>query len=518
MRIGSVPRKLPIARFALFQARKPGRSRRVGRRAYLSKSKLMAARQCEKRLFLEINAASQAEFSAQTEAAFRTGNEVGALARRLYGVDKGDLVGADGDLGTALAQTRRLMRKSPRRPLFEAAFEYRGVLVRADILLPQEDGWRLVEVKSSTSVKDEHAMDCAIQSWVIRGAGQTLTAVALAHVDNGFVYAGNGDYQGLLVEHDMGDAVRGLEMSVTELVARARQIARGSEPAILVGKHCGEPYDCPFVGYCWPSEPRYPVQCLGGGKIKLAGLIHRGYEDALAVPPDLLSEKQRRIQRVTSSGAAELAPAAADEIAKLEFPRYYLDFETVAPAIPVWPDTRPYETLPIQWSCHLEKSPGEIDHCEFLDLTGVPPMRRLAESLIRALGTTGPVLMYTNYERRVIRALAARFPDLGGALLAIDARLVDLHPIAERHYYHPAMAGSWSLKALLPTISADLDYKKLDGIQEGTAASEGYLEAIRADTSAARKAQLRRQLLDYCRIDTAGMVRLTAHLAGASAA
>lgn len=477
----------------------------------------MAARQCDKRLFFEINLAARAEYSAQVEAAFRTGNAVGALARGLYGDGEGEQVSEEEDLGTALAQTARLMRKSPRRPLFEATFEYRGVVVRADILMPHEDGWRLVEVKSSTSVKEEHAIDCAIQAWVIRGAGHKLTGVALAHVDSSFVYAGDGDYHGLLVEHAMDDAVSALEQSVTELVARARQIVKGSEPAIPVGKHCGQPYDCPFIACCWPSEADYPVQCLGGGKIRLAELIASGYEDALAVPPDKLSEKQRRIQRVTASGHAELSPAAADEIGQLEFPRYYLDFETVAPAIPVWAGTRPYETLPIQWSCHLEKSPGEIEHCEFLDLTGDPPMRRLAESLIRALGTTGPVLMYTNYERRIIRDLATRFPDIADALLAIDARLVDLHPIAERHYYHPAMAGSWSLKALLPTISRDLDYSKLNGIQEGTAASEGYLEAINANTSAARKAELRQQLLDYCRIDTEGMVRLAARLAGGRA-
>ncbi len=153
-----------------------------------------------------------------------------------------------------------------------------------------------------------------------------------------------------------------------------------------------------------------------------------------------------------------------------------------------------------------------MEHAEFLDLTGDPPMRRLAESLIRALGTEGPVLMYTPYEKRMIRELGERFPDLEPALTAIVDRLVDLAPVTREYYYHPEMHGSWSLKAILPTIAADMQYSKLEGIQEGMAASEGYLEAIDPATSPERKAELKEQLLRYCEFDTQAMVRLVQFL------
>ena len=135
-------------------------------------------------------------------------------------------------------------------------------------------------------------------------------------------------------------------------------------------------------------------------------------------------------------------------------------------------------------------------------------MRRLAEALIEALEENGPVLMYTDYERRVIAGLAAMYPDLGDALKAVDRRLVDLHPVTKANYYHPDMLGSWSIKAVLPTIAPDLDYAALEGIREGTEASSAYLEAIDTATPAARRNELRRQLLDYCRHDTDAMVRL----------
>jgi hypothetical protein len=266
------------------------------------------------------------------------------------------------------------------------------------------------------------------------------------------------------------------------------------------------------VKHCWPSAPEYPVQGLGGGKAKLGDLIAEGIEDIRDVPVTRLSEKQQWIQKVTRSGKAELLPGAGEFVASLEYPRYYLDFETISPAIPIWAGTRPYETLPMQWSCHYEPEPGVLKHADFLDLSGYPPMRMLAESLIRVVGKGGPVLMYTTYERTVLNGLIERFPDLQAPLQAIIGRLVDLHPPTQQFYYHPAMAGSWSLKAVLPTIAPDMQYSELDGIQEGTAASEGYLEAILPDTSPERKEQLKEQLLRYCKFDTEAMVRLVQFL------
>src|SRR5690606_5028879 len=120
-------------------------------------------------------------------------------------------------------------------------------------------------------------------------------------------------------------------------------------------------------------------------------------------------------------------------------PRYYLDFETVNPAVPIFAGTRPFEALPFQWSCHIEPSAGKLEHAEFLELGAEPPMRRLAERLVATLGTSGPIVVYTPYERRVLRELAERYPDLGSPLEALAERIVDLHPPTRRHYYHPAM-------------------------------------------------------------------------------
>jgi hypothetical protein len=400
----------------------------------LSKTRLMSSRQCLKRLYLEVHRPELAIVSAQTRAAFAGGNQVGDVARDIYGAPGSVLIPLEGGLSHALRKTTRLLDRGPDVPIFEATLAFGGVLVRLDILLPEGDGWRIVEVKSSTSQKAEHVADCAVQSWVFQGLGYRQTGIALAHVDNSFLYEGQGDYRGLLKENDLSDDVAALMPQVPDWVRAAKRAASGEQPAVSVGAQCNQPYACPFIDHCWPGGP-HPVQTLPrASKTKLRQWIADGICDLRDVPTNELSESQQRVQRITSSGKAELLPAAREFVETLDFPRYFLDFETIAPPVPRWAGTRPYEVLPFQWSCHFEQGAGsDAEHAEFLDLTGDPPMRRLAESLLRVLGKGGPVLCYSAYERTVIERLRARFPDLDAALGAIVKRLVDLKPVAERN-------------------------------------------------------------------------------------
>jgi hypothetical protein len=484
------------------------------RRPFLSKSRLISAWQCAKRVHLEKHHPELGVITPQVRSLWVTGHEVGAVSQQLYGTPDSVEIEFDRRVGLLLAKTRELIDGGADFPIFEATFRHEGVLVRVDVLMPDVGGWRMIEVKASTSVKDYHVLDCAIQDWVLRGSGIAVTGVSLAHVNNRFVYAGNGDYDGLLVEHDLTDEVRALEPSVLELVASARDAVTGPRPDVPVGAHCSSPYDCPFMEFCWPTDSEYPVAGLGGGKAKLGEYVALGYRDIRDVPATLISaETQQRVHRVTCSGQPELLDDARRTLEKLDYPRYYLDFETIAPAVPFWAGTRPYEALAIQWSCHVEEAPGRFRHEEFLDLSGDTPMRPLTLALIECLGDAGPVFMWTRYEERVLKNLAEVHPDLAEPIAKIIDRLFDLHPVVKENYYHPDMLGSWSIKAVMPTINPDMDYAKLEGIREGTAASDGFIEAIQPGVSPDRKAELDEQLRRYCRFDTEAMVEIVRFLA-----
>jgi hypothetical protein len=261
-------------------------------------------------------------------------------------------------------------------------------------------------------------------------------------------------------------------------------------------------------------DSEFPTSSIGGDKEKIFAWVNRGIEDVRDIPAsEITATRQQLFHRVVCSGEPEIIPGAYEEIEEQGYPRYHLDFETAGPGIPIWKCSRPYQMHAVQWSIHIDDGTGDsslasMEHQEFLDLSGDAPMRALAERMIDCLGDAGPVLMWTTYEKTVINGLIALFPDLEPQLQAIVERLYDLAKVIERHYYHPKMMGSYSIKKVAPAIIPGMDYGSLEGINDGGAASDGYLEAIHSDTTPERKAELEEQLLRYCRFDTEAMVEI----------
>jgi Domain of unknown function(DUF2779) len=251
----------------------------------------------------------------------------------------------------------------------------------------------------------------------------------------------------------------------------------------------------------------------GIGARKLRALQKAGIREARDIPPTMIdSPKLERAYRAVVTGTAQIDHAGTQVLRDLSYPRHYLDFETIGFAVPIWAGTRPYQTLPFQWSIHVETAPGELQHHSFLDLSGDCPARACMVALIKQLAMPGPVLVYTSYEKTVLAEMSRLFPDLSDRLMAIVARLVDLHPIARAAYYHRDMQGSWSIKAILPTIPGAPSYEALAGVHNGLQAQSAYLEAIHPQTSADRRNEIYANLTDYCRLDTRAMVVLAAHL------
>jgi hypothetical protein len=477
----------------------------------LSKSRILSAMQCPKRLWLEVNRPELRRVSADLERRFRQGRRLNEVVHGLYAA--GRLIGPEVPLDEALALTRQQLERDPERPLFEATFSADQALVRADLFQQVDGAWRLTEVKSSTRPKPYHLADCAVQARVISDAGYPVERVMLAHVDIRFRYRGDGDYRGLLREVDLSEKVRALLPQVPQWIARGMDALAGSEPAIGVGPHCSDPFPCPFLSYCGPEPPEYPLSLLPGGGRIIQELLAEGIADVREIPHGRLAKPlQIRVHQATVSGRPYLAAELSRRLRALPYPRYYLDFESIQFAVPVWAGTHPYEQLPFQWSCQVEQSATALHEEAFLDTSGAAPMRGCAERLLAALGDVGPILTYSPFERTVIRRLAARFPDLADPLVALTARIVDLLPLVKADYYHPAMKGSFSIKAVLPTVAPHLSYATLDEVSDGTSAQAAFEEAIDPATTHERRLQLERALLDYCALDTLAMVELVRRL------
>ena len=457
----------------------------------LSKSRITAGLQCGKRLWLAVHRPELEAYSADTQRRFAAGHGVGEVARELY--PGGVLIGEGASLSQALRETEQALAQPGDVTLYEATFRHHGVLIRSDVLECRGGRHRMIEVKSATRLKEHHLQDVAIQGWVTEGAGVKLDGLSVAVIDTDYVYPGGDDYRGLLREIPVADQARPVMAHIPGWVRGLNGLLAGPLPAIRTGAQCRRPFECPFVAFCDGQE----------GKTRCGPDEERDTDGACAVPPD--------------PALGQLDPAATAFLATLPYPRYYLDFETVQFAVPVWAGTSPFQQVVFQWSCHVEERIGELRHHEFLDISGEVPVRRAAEALLEALGDQGPIFVYHDFEKWRIMEMAVMLPDLAPALNAVAGRLVDLLRLTRDHYQHPALGGSYSLKVVLPTVDAELDHALLEEVQDGLSAQAAYHEAADPATADDRRETLRHSLLEYCGLDTLALVRVAHRFAAVDA-
>jgi hypothetical protein len=477
----------------------------------LSKSRFQEGLQCPKRLWLTCHQRDSADpVDEAKQALFDLGHQVGELARERF--PGGKLVSEDYRRSHAALRTTRSLLDDGVPCLYEGAFEYQGVLVRVDVLHRRGyEGWNLVEVKASTRLKPEHITDVAIQTYVALGSGLPVAGAYLMHLNNEYVYEG-GDYDldELFVLEDVTAQVMEYLPGIPARLGEMKAMLVGECPEVLIGRHCGDPYDCEFIGHCHSFLPEYPVTDLPRlADEVLTGFLERGLHSIKDIPcsEPTLTVNQRLICEVVQAGVPRFDEGLAAELTGLARPLHFLDFETVMPALPLYPHTSPYETIPVQWSCHTLHEDGTLEHHEFLHRQQTDPRPGLAEELVVVLAGPGTVVSYTGYEQRMLRGLAMSLPQMAADIAAIEERLFDLHKVIVAYVRHPEFRGSTSLKRVLPALVDDLSYEGL-AVPDGQAAARRYQEAVWGDMSEHAKEEVFNDLLQYCGVDTLAMVRL----------
>lgn len=482
----------------------------------LSKSRFMAGLQCPLRLwYLCYSPQLASPVSPGQEAIFEVGHQVGRLATLLY--PGGILIEeAYFQHDKAVESTRKAIEDSDIPAIFEAAFVHEGVRVRVDILERLGAGrWNLIEVKSSTSVKQAYLPDLAVQRYVVQGSGETVQQCGILHLNNQYVFQG-GDLElgGLFSFSDLTEQMEALEDEIPLRLDQLREmLSHTSPPDVQPSRLCRTPYVCEFLEHCTREKPEFWIMELSGiSQERLDQLGEMNIEDIRDVPPSFpLTSLQTRIRDAVLSGRGYLASELADELQDVQYPVHFLDFETMGPAIPRYADTRPYQALPFQWSDHVLHEDGTIVHLEYLSDRDEDPRKAFAASLLEALGQKGTVFVFTMYEKEVIRQLADFLPQYRDLLLSTVHRFKDLHALVRKHAYHPGFHGSFSLKSILPALVPSMGYEDL-AIQDGQHASVAYLRMLDPNTPPEERAEIKRALLAYCANDTLGLVRVREEL------
>lgn len=439
---------------------------------WISKSKYLAGLQCPKLLWTHYNAKDLIpEPDASTQAVFDQGHEVGMLAQSLF--PGGTEVPWDDGFGAALARSRELL--AARRPIYEATFSAAGVFARADILNPVEDDlWDVIEVKSCTKVKDVHIPDLAVQRYCYEGAGLKVRRCHLMHVDNQYVRRGVVNAKGLFTADDVTDAVAANLPEVGDKVAEMRRVISSETcPVVAIGPHCDNPYPCPLKEQCWVEKWKADAATTPSGELECDRDMLRGFLDGLV------------------------------------YPLYLLDFETIATAIPLFDECRPYQQVPFQFSMHVvDRLDTKPHHVSWLWDGQGDPRKTMFQALRREIGPIGSVMAYNKrFEEGCLAESAEAFPEHAAWADVLMPRMVDLaDPVRSHAISHPSLGRKWSLKLVLPLLT-DKGYDDL-AIGDGNTASAEFLRVMFAETDPTERDKVRKNLEEYCGLDTYGMLEI----------
>lgn len=483
----------------------------------LSKSTFVKGCQCHKALWLNKHRPGLRDtMSAMQQAVFDRGHSVGDLALQLYPGGVTAVPAGEYPSAKWAAKTLELIAAGE-TIIYEACFMYDQVLCAMDIMVCSNGRWKAYEVKSSTAVSETYILDAALQTYLIRNSGIELDDISIVHINNEYVRMGNIDVKQFFTTVSVMEEIKQHDDFIPQKIDELKKLLLEKEmPVMDIGPHCSSPYKCDFAGFCWshvPSPSVFEISRLQGDKkfdLYYKGIIK--FEDIPADAP--LNDSQWLQVRSMLDGTAYYdKPAIADFLTSLNYPLYFLDFESMMPAIPMFDNSRPYQQICTQYSLHVQQTIGAApEHYDFLGDGYTDPRKEFMTQLVKVIGDKGDIIVYNRaFECTRLTELAAMYPEFSEAVSAINARVVDLMLLFQgKHVYLPAMNGSYSIKAVLPALLPELHYDDLE-IGDGGAAMNAY-ESLRYETDTKRIQQTREALLTYCKLDTFAMLKIVEKL------
>ncbi len=479
----------------------------------LSKSSFIRGVQCEKHLYLyKYHYNEMDQLSEMQKAIFKRGTDVGKLAQQLFpnGIDASPANQFEYD--KAVKETDKLINNH-QKVIYEASFNYSEVLAVADIVVNEKSGLKVYEVKSSTSVSETYIRDAALQYWVISNCGYKIKDFSITYINNQYVRKSELDLNELFITESVLKLILPLQKWVEENVKRFKKVlSQQSIPDVDIGEHCHDPYVCGFYEYCRKHIPENSVFDLSGVHLnKKYDLYRDGIIRLEDVPDEAKLSQSAKLQLDVYRTKKDIIDKKAikEFLSDLNYPLYFMDFETFQPAVPMFDNSKPYQQIPFQYSLHYRKNKkSKVEHFEFLAEAGSDPRIRFIENLLRDTEVKGDILTYNkSFEILRLKEIAEAFPRYKKEIDERINRVKDLMlPFQKKYYYTYKMQGSYSIKYVLPALIPELSYDNLE-INDGGLASLAF-ESLFYETDLMRIADIRKDLLEYCKLDTFAMVKL----------
>ncbi|RMH00598.1 MAG: DUF2779 domain-containing protein [Chloroflexi bacterium] len=475
----------------------------------LTKSSYLTYLQCPKAFWLAQHTPQIGiPLSPAAQRRTQTGHEVEEYARQNF--PNGYLIPRQTPR-QHMADTTQKAIKAGHKVLFQATFIHNNLLVITDIVIKTSNGWKLIEVKATTKPKKEHSPDLAIQKYAMEANGLKVTETAVMHLNPDYRHPNQGD---LFLITDITDQVNTRFPQITSDLNQMTTLHKmPSPPQVSVGRQCGKTSDdCPFRDHCWENITGLTIYHIP----RLQGKKQKDLEDNNILHLDDLPQtfsasptQKPFLQSYQTKKPVIDRSAIRTALQKLEYPLYFLDFESIDHAIPCYDGCKPYENVPFQYSCHILHQNGHLEHREYLHTSSDDPRPALVNALLKDIGPRGHIVVYNKtFEKGILKGLAETFPNQKTQLENMLSRLWDQLDIFKHYYCDYRFKGSNSLKNVLPVVTnKTFSYDNLNDVRNGEEAQIAWLEML-ATTDVAEKARLTQELRAYCHLDTLAMVEI----------
>ncbi len=456
--------------------------------ALLTKSRYMQALQCKKLFWLSLQKHPSLKPSDIQQFIFDQGHDVGFQAHELF--PDGTLVDHHLPFMEKIALTRQLINS--KETMFEGAFLWNKCYCQVDILTFNDNGWDLIEVKSSTSLKPTHIQDVAFQYFILTHLG--------IPINNAYVYVINTDYirvqdintPQLFSVCNITNDVKAKQTETHQKITECLEILHVDQSNHPIGPHCLSPYECSAIHHCWADIPNDSIFDIS--ELSIHDKFSYYFNNQLLIAehdPDQFSNQNQKRQIACYIEEKDFIDVQQLQsfLSCISYPMTFLDFECVQYAIPPYDYLSPYEQLPIQYSMHIEIDIGTITHHSFIAPYGDDPREKFLLSLFDHLPKSGSIIVYNAlFEKKILTQLKALFPQYSSDIDAIIMRFIDLEtPFKQHLLYFRAMNGKTSIKHVLPALVPELSYDQLtissgrmiNLMYDGLADSDDYQDIMR---------------------------------------
>lgn len=446
---------------------------------------------------------SASDLSRETE-----GDKVDAFAKQLY--PDGTEITTFNEKGW---QEAKKLIQAKTKILFQPTIVAPdGLTCRADILTYATDAkaYEIREVKSSTSVRTEDIEDVAFQRICFEEAGIPVSRTFLIHINGDYVRHGAIDPEQFFVTVDISKEVDEVIDETKAAIAHARKYLEHDEwPDRRVIESCSNPKSCAYLKHYLHGisdhqaltrdlSPNFVIELLKRDIVALESLDKKFVTELGYAPEEKFIDHA----------------SIRSELEKLQYPLYFLDYETYSSPIPPFDGTWPWQQIPFQYSLYIQRGrDATLEHKEFIATENKNPIADLAKQLEEDIGDRGSVVVWNaTFEATRNKEIGKDYPEYAACMESINARIFDLMVIFRKKLYtQHAFHRSYSIKNILPVLVPELSYKEL-AIQEGGTASISWPILIDEKTPAPQRDELKKNMLLYCGLDTLAMVRILENL------